>query len=147
MDSKALCRKIGYTSFSQPDLLRQALTHRSHSSPHNERLEFLGDSVLNCAVAGLLFRHFPRLPEGDLSRLRAERDGLKEKLADDDSVTARTPWYRNRWYAGIGGGVFLFACVVWFVLRHKPADEPADDDNEPARHKDEPAATKAEADA
>ena len=71
MDSKALCRKIGYTSFSQPDLLRQALTHRSHSSPHNERLEFLGDSVLNCAVAGLLFRHFPRLPEGDLSRLRA----------------------------------------------------------------------------
>ena len=72
MDSKALCRKIGYTPTSnQPDLLRQALTHRSHSSPHNERLEFLGDSVLNCAVAGLLFRHFPHLPEGDLSRLRA----------------------------------------------------------------------------
>ena len=71
MDSHALCRKIGYTSFNQPDLLRQALTHRSHSSPHNERLEFLGDSVLNCAVAGVLFRHFPQLPEGDLSRLRA----------------------------------------------------------------------------
>ncbi|MEK7842870.1 MAG: ribonuclease III, partial [Pseudomonadota bacterium] len=47
------------------------LTHRSHSSPHNERLEFLGDSVLNCAVAGLIFRHFPNLPEGELSRLRA----------------------------------------------------------------------------
>lgn len=57
--------------FAQPELLRQALTHRSHSSPHNERLEFLGDSVLNCAVAMLLFRRFPSLREGELSRLRA----------------------------------------------------------------------------
>jgi len=70
MDSDALCQKTGY-SFSQPELLRQALTHRSHGYPHNERLEFLGDSVLNCAVAGLIFRHFSGLPEGDLSRLRA----------------------------------------------------------------------------
>ena len=70
MDSATLCRKINYT-FNQAELLRQALTHRSHSSPHNERLEFLGDSVLNCAIAGLIFRHFPNLPEGELSRLRA----------------------------------------------------------------------------
>ena len=70
MDSDALCKKTGY-SFSQPELLCQALTHRSHGRPHNERLEFLGDSVLNCAVAGLVFRHFSSLPEGDLSRLRA----------------------------------------------------------------------------
>ncbi len=70
MDSATLCRKINYT-FNQPELLRQALTHRSHSSPHNERLEFLGDSVLNCAIAGLIFRHFPNLPEGELSRFRA----------------------------------------------------------------------------
>ena len=70
MDSDALCKKTGY-SFSQPELLCQALTHRSHGHPHNERLEFLGDSVLNCAVAGLVFRHFSALPEGDLSRLRA----------------------------------------------------------------------------
>jgi ribonuclease-3 len=70
MDSTTLCRKINYT-FNQAELLRQALTHRSHSSPHNERLEFLGDSVLNCAVAGLIFRRFPNLPEGELSRLRA----------------------------------------------------------------------------
>ena len=70
MDSDALCKKIGY-SFSQPELLCQALTHRSYGRPHNERLEFLGDSVLNCAVAGLVFRHFSSLPEGDLSRLRA----------------------------------------------------------------------------
>ncbi len=70
MDSATLCRKINYT-FNQAELLRQALTHRSHSSPHNERLEFLGDSVLNCAIAGLIFRHFPNLPEGELSRFRA----------------------------------------------------------------------------
>ena len=70
MNSDALCRKIGY-NFNQPELLRQALTHRSHSLPHNERLEFLGDSVLNCAVAGLIFKHFPDLTEGDLSRVRA----------------------------------------------------------------------------
>lgn len=70
MDNATLCRKINYT-FNQAKLLRQALTHRSHSSPHNERLEFLGDSVLNCAVAGLIFKHFPSLPEGELSRLRA----------------------------------------------------------------------------
>jgi len=70
MDSDTLFKKTGY-SFSQPELLCQALTHRSHGHPHNERLEFLGDSVLNCAVAGLVFGHFSALPEGDLSRLRA----------------------------------------------------------------------------
>lgn len=70
MNDEEFCRRIGYT-FHRPDLLRQALTHRSHSLPHNERLEFLGDSVLNCAVAGLIFRHFPDLTEGNLSRVRA----------------------------------------------------------------------------
>lgn len=57
--------------FRNAELLRQALTHRSHSASHNERLEFLGDSVLNCAVAGLLFQRFGKLDEGDLSRVRA----------------------------------------------------------------------------
>ncbi len=52
-------------------LLEQALTHRSHSSRHNERLEFLGDSVLNCAVALLLYDRYAKIDEGDLSRLRA----------------------------------------------------------------------------
>lgn len=70
MDSGTFCQKIAYI-FNQPALLRQALTHRSHSLPHNERLEFLGDSVLNCAIAGLIFRHFPTLTEGNLSRVRA----------------------------------------------------------------------------
>ncbi len=49
----------------------QALTHRSFSSDHNERIEFLGDSVLNLAVADLLYEQLSELPEGDLSRVRA----------------------------------------------------------------------------
>lgn len=57
--------------FSNPQLLVQALTHRSFSSSHNERIEFLGDSVLNLAVAGLLYERLGDLPEGDLSRARA----------------------------------------------------------------------------
>ncbi len=65
-----LARSLGH-DFAQPALLQQALTHRSSGSPHNERLEFLGDGVLDCAVAHLLYRRFPDLPEGDLSRLRA----------------------------------------------------------------------------
>src|SRR3546814_5268412 len=56
---------------SDLSLLEQALTHRSHSAHHNERLEFLGDSVLNFVVAALLFKRFPKIDEGDLSRLRA----------------------------------------------------------------------------
>ena len=52
-------------------LLQQALTHRSFSADHNERVEFLGDSVLNLAVAGLLYERLSELPEGDLSRVRA----------------------------------------------------------------------------
>ena len=57
--------------FRQPDLLRQALTHRSFGAPHNERLEFVGDAVLNCVVGTSLYERFPALPEGDLSRMRA----------------------------------------------------------------------------
>ncbi|MBF6615660.1 ribonuclease III [Pollutimonas thiosulfatoxidans] len=57
--------------FSDASLLEQALTHRSHSAKHNERLEFLGDSVLNFVVASLLFERFTKIDEGDLSRLRA----------------------------------------------------------------------------
>jgi ribonuclease-3 len=70
MANAALLSRLGY-QFTPPGLLRQALTHRSHSAPHNERLEFLGDGVLNCVIASLLYERFPHLPEGDLSRLRA----------------------------------------------------------------------------
>ena len=68
--TQQLEQAIGH-KFSDPSLLRNALTHRSHSSPHNERLEFLGDSILNAVVVRQLFDRFPDLPEGDLSRLRA----------------------------------------------------------------------------
>jgi ribonuclease-3 len=57
--------------FQDPRLLARALTHRSFSAEHNERLEFLGDSVLNLAVAALLYQRLQDLPEGDLSRVRA----------------------------------------------------------------------------
>jgi ribonuclease-3 len=57
--------------FRNSNLLIRALTHRSFSIDHNERLEFLGDSVLNLAVADLLFERLSSLPEGDLSRVRA----------------------------------------------------------------------------
>jgi len=70
MDVQALQTALGH-EFAAKDLLQQALTHRSHSVAHNERLEFLGDSVLNCVVASLLFDKFSRIDEGDLSRLRA----------------------------------------------------------------------------
>jgi len=70
MDLEGFCLRIGYR-FSDIELLRRALTHRSYGASHNERLEFLGDSVLNCVVALELYEKFPQLPEGELSRLRA----------------------------------------------------------------------------
>jgi ribonuclease-3 len=69
---------FGY-EFEDAALLDLALTHRSFSAKHNERLEFIGDSVLNCVVALNLYRHFPELPEGDLSRIRA-------RLVDRDTL-------------------------------------------------------------
>jgi ribonuclease-3 len=57
--------------FSNPALLGRAITHRSFSADHNERLEFLGDGVLNLVVADFLFAQLSDLPEGDLSRIRA----------------------------------------------------------------------------
>jgi ribonuclease-3 len=65
-----LLRVLSY-SFNEPKLFKQALTHRSFSSTHNERLEFIGDGVLNSLIALALYQAFPTLPEGGLSRLRA----------------------------------------------------------------------------
>ncbi len=77
-------RRLGYV-FSDPALLQQALTHRSHGVPNNERLEFLGDGLVNFVVARMLFQHFKSLPEGDLSRLRA---GLVNQQALSEIATA-----------------------------------------------------------
>jgi ribonuclease III len=65
-----LCRRIGYF-FADLGLLELALTHRSFGGKNNERLEFLGDSILNYVIAEDLFHRFPKAKEGELSRLRA----------------------------------------------------------------------------
>lgn len=65
-----LCDQLGYV-FKQPQLLQRALTHRSYAPEHNERLEFLGDSILGCVIAQHLYSSFPQLSEGELSRLRS----------------------------------------------------------------------------
>jgi len=70
MTAQSVARKLGHV-FSDEALLRTALTHRSFGTPNNERLEFLGDGILDCVIAASLFHRFPTLPEGDLSRLRA----------------------------------------------------------------------------
>ncbi len=70
MNLSTLTAALGY-SFSDRTLLQTALTHRSFGVPHNERLEFIGDGVLNCVIAVALYKRFPALAEGDLSRLRA----------------------------------------------------------------------------
>jgi ribonuclease-3 len=71
MSLDSLQKQLGY-QFNQPALLAQALTHRSFSSNNNERLEFLGDGALNYIIAHQLYTRFSKLPEGDLSRLRAQ---------------------------------------------------------------------------
>ena len=71
MSLDSLQKRIGY-QFKSAALLAQALTHRSFASINNERLEFLGDGALNYIIAHQLYLRFQKLPEGDLSRLRAQ---------------------------------------------------------------------------
>jgi len=65
-----LSKRLGYV-FAQPKLLLRALTHRSYAADNNERLEFLGDSILGCVISQYLFMNYPQLSEGELSRLRS----------------------------------------------------------------------------
>lgn len=82
--AKVQCTDLGIEEligapFRDPSLLRQALTHRSHGNAHNERLEFLGDAVLQLLITELLFAHRPALSEGSMTRMRARlvrRDSL-----------------------------------------------------------------------
>ena len=71
MTLDSLASRLGY-SFKNSALLAQALTHRSFAANNNERLEFLGDGALNFIIANQLYNRFSKLPEGDLSRLRAQ---------------------------------------------------------------------------
>lgn len=78
--SDELSQKLDYT-FQQPQLLKIALTHRSKGGDHNERLEFLGDAVVNFVIAEILYDQFPKATEGELSRWRAtlvNRDTLAD---------------------------------------------------------------------
>ena len=68
---QALQRSIGY-QFNDQNLLQQALTHKSHSKPNNERLEFMGDAVLGYLVGNMLYRHYPHVQEDSLSLMRAQ---------------------------------------------------------------------------
>lgn len=79
-----LTQTLGY-SFNDVSLLRQALTHRSAQGTSNERLEFLGDAVLDIVVSEILFHTLPDAPEGDLSRIRASlvRDTTLAGVASD----------------------------------------------------------------
>lgn len=74
-----LLKKLDY-SFNDIELLNEALTHRSYAAKNNERLEFLGDGILNFVIAHELFKQYPDVQEGDLSRLRATLVN-KESLA------------------------------------------------------------------
>ena len=76
----ALLKKLEY-SFNNAELLDEALTHRSAAAKNNERLEFLGDGILNFVIAHELFKRYPDVQEGDLSRLRANLVN-KESLAE-----------------------------------------------------------------
>jgi len=92
-------RHLGYT-FNDPTLLRQALTHRSHANEQqervadNERLEFLGDALLDLLVSEELFRRFPDEPEGVLSRMRAA-------IVNEGALA------RHARRLGVGGALFL----------------------------------------
>jgi ribonuclease-3 len=84
MNTSELSRKLGY-QFNNPDLLKLALTHRSASDENNERLEFLGDSIVNFIIAEALYHQFPHAQEGNLSRWRAtliNRDTLADLARD-----------------------------------------------------------------
>ncbi len=84
MTARSVARKLGH-DFSDESLLLTALTHRSFGTPNNERLEFLGDGILDFVIAAALYQRFPVLPEGDLSRLRANmvRQESLHRLAQD----------------------------------------------------------------
>lgn len=70
MQLERLQKKLGY-KFNNLDYLTQALTHRSAAAKNNERLEFLGDSILNFTIGKALYDKFPKVNEGELSRMRA----------------------------------------------------------------------------
>ena len=88
---------FGAHRFADAALLQQALTHRSAGSPHNERLEFLGDALLNLIVAEQLYQRWPRADEGAMTRARADfprrwrSSGWSIRLASASATCAASP--------------------------------------------------------
>ena len=78
-------------SFVRPELFEQALTHRSAGHHNNERLEFIGDGILNFVIAAALYEQYPEAPEGDLSRFRS-RLVRQETLAEIGRELELSPW-------------------------------------------------------
>ncbi len=134
MAQQALAQRLSY-QFSNPNLLEQALTHRSYSARNNERLEFLGDGALNFVIATQLYLNFPNLAEGDLSRLRAQLvkeatlselaqglylgDALKMGEGELKSAGWRRPSILADAMEAIVGAIYLdggFAAAQAFVL-------------------------------
>lgn len=106
MKLKNLEKKLSYT-FSNRDLLSEALTHKSYSnerrppgSKDNERLEFLGDAVLDLLISEILFIKFPEIPEGDLSKKRAS-------LVREETLSAIARDFRLGDYLSLGKGEAL----------------------------------------
>jgi ribonuclease III len=138
--------------FADPTLLARALTHRSFGADNNERLEFLGDSVLSCVVAQLLLERFSSAAEGDLSRLRANlvnQQALFEvaldlglgdslRLGDGETRTGgqRRPSILADAFEAVVGAVFLdagYAAAREFVALNLAARLEAIDVNAPAK--------------
>lgn len=139
-------------AFATPTLLRQALTHRSYGADNNERLEFLGDGVLNCVVAETLVARLPDAPEGVLSRLRAGlvnqgslhavgvELGLGEALrlgeGEDRAGGRQRPSILADAFEALVGAVFLdagYPAARAFVLRHLGARIEAADLRQPSK--------------
>lgn len=87
---------IGY-QFSDGNLLRQAVTHRSYGRPNNERLEFVGDGILDCVIALNLYDLYPEVPEGQLSKMRAA-------LVNQDSLVEISEQLNLGYYLYLGDG-------------------------------------------
>lgn len=96
--AEELSRRLGY-HFSDPSLLRRALTHRSRGAQNYERLEFLGDSLLSFVVAAELYERFPALTEGDLTRMRA-------RLVNQEALAALARNLELGRFLELGGGEY-----------------------------------------
>jgi len=100
----ALESRLGYR-FRRPELFQQALTHRSFAADNNERLEFIGDGLLGCAIAEELFQRFPQLAEGRLTRFRSELVRRERLAAIAESLELR-PELR------LGSGVHVTPAIL-----------------------------------